>query len=96
MGHSGGGFALTGGYWPEIVSAPGAPLLTVETRPAGANGGRYRVTWGADATGWRLQRSLALQSGWADYFQQPVLSGAGFAETERDAGGREFFRLIKP
>jgi len=87
---NGGTYSEQGGFWPLTV-VPGAegPILTMSREGAGA----ARISWGADAVGYKLQYSQNLRN-WTDYTGPPIAGASGILWS-LDSGGRYYFRLEK-
>ena len=86
---TGGGYALTGGFWAlYAVQTPGAPLLTITYYPNQAV-----VSWPVSATGWTLQTNGNVAStNWVNY-PGTIINNA---LTNSPPVGRLFFRLTRP
>ena len=61
---SGGGFNITGGFWAilTVVQTPGSPTLYITN----AGPGQAVIWWSPSTTGFKLQHSPALGTGWTD------------------------------
>lgn len=72
-------------------SAPGpAPALTVARSGAG-----LRLSWPASATGFVLQSTTALPTGWAEDPTPVIAEGANNVVVIATAGGSKYYRLIQ-
>ncbi len=82
------GFALSGGYWAiAIPTDGGGPQLTIIKSGIDA-----KISWGADAVGYKLQYSDDLLA-WTD--QPGTITGASFLYWSLGNGPRYYFRLKK-
>ncbi len=90
---SGGSFAITGGFWSFIsmVQTPGAPLLSVLRA-----GPQATISWPAPATGFVLQQSTNLLSGWAASSATLATNAGIISATVPASSGHLFFRLYNP
>ncbi len=87
---SGGGYALTGGFWSIVssVPTPGAPRLGIQL----SGNGPIVISWPAGGS-FVLEESTDIAGGWVatDY---PVSTAAGTnSVTVASSSGRRFFRL---
>jgi hypothetical protein len=91
---SGGGYALTGGFWSIIstIQTAGAPLLSVIR-----SGSDALISWSESATGFLLeQSSTLLPSSWT-VSAAPQSTNAGVISVSVPASsGYQFFRLHNP
>jgi hypothetical protein len=86
---TGGGYALTGGFWSLFaVQTPGAPLLTITYF-----GNQAVVSWPVSVTGYTLQTNNNLAAGtWGNYSGAVVNN----AVTNAPPKGNLFYRLTHP
>lgn len=89
---SGGGFSLSGGFWPIfLVQTPGAPVLGMERLGASA-----RLFWPLPASGFVLEQSLSVTGAWSQV-AFPYLTNATCISVQTPMpAGNQFFRLRKP
>jgi hypothetical protein len=93
---SGGAFALEGGFWVVVSTAPapGVPTLSISLRA-----GVVTVAWSKPADGWVLESTPALSGpalAWTQVTQPYEDHGTHLSITLRAPAGIAFFRLHKP
>lgn len=89
----GGDFAVAGGFWPGVVTAPGGPVLAIAPGSVTGVPGTVRVEWPAAAAGHQLQYTENLED-WTPH--GGLITGASHLYFGLNNGSRYFFRLKKP
>jgi hypothetical protein len=90
---SGGSYSLTGGFWSIIaaVQTPGAPLLNITH-----TGKEATVSWVAPASGFVLEESPNLNTGWSVSPTTLSTNNGIISATVPTGSGYQFYRLHSP
>jgi hypothetical protein len=90
---SGGGFALTGGFWSLYDTGSASPSLVLAIRRAGNSA---VLSWPLSVTGFTLEYTTQLGSGvWTTEGSAVVDTGTEHTVTVPADSGRRFYRLKK-